>query len=90
MADSRFFTILFSRMGLPKAYTLQWVVGFFRGLNFTNDHHPQNSWNLPTSKKTNYTVHGNINSHFPQEFNFSLRLTVTGVQTINLSSPALQ
>ena len=35
-----FFTILFSRMGLPKAHTLQWVVGFFEGLNFTNDQHP--------------------------------------------------
>ena len=51
-----FFTILFSQMGLPKAHTLQWVVGFFEGLNFTNDQHPQNLWNLRTSKKTNYTV----------------------------------
>ena len=24
---------------------------FFKGLNFTNDQHPQNSWNLHTSKK---------------------------------------
>ena len=24
-----FFTILFSQMSLPKAHTLQWVVGFF-------------------------------------------------------------
>ena len=46
-----FFTILFSRMGLPKAHILQWVVGFFEGLNFTNDQHPRNSWNLCTSKK---------------------------------------
>ena len=52
-----FFTILFSRMGLPKAHTLQWVVGFFEGLNFTNDQHPRNSRNLRTSKKlTSYTV----------------------------------
>ena len=43
--------ILFSRMGLPKAHTLQWVVGFFEVLNFTNDQHPRNSWNLRTSKK---------------------------------------
>ena len=46
-----FFTILFSRMGLPKAHTLQWVVGFFEGLNFTNDQHPRNLQNLRTSKK---------------------------------------
>ena len=46
-----FFTILFSRMGLPKAHTLQWVVGFFKVLNFTNDQHPQNLLNLRTSKK---------------------------------------
>ena len=31
MADFRFFMILFSQMGLPKAHTLQWVVGFFEG-----------------------------------------------------------
>ena len=37
-----FFTILFSRMGLPKAHTLQRVVDFFEGLNFTNDQHPRN------------------------------------------------
>ena len=24
---------------------------FFKGLNFTNDQHPRNSWNLHTSKK---------------------------------------
>ena len=46
-----FFTILFSQMGLLKAHTLQWVLGFFKGLNFTNDQHPQNSQNLRTSKK---------------------------------------
>ena len=49
-----FFTILFSEMGQLKAHTLQWVVGFFEGLNFMNDQHPRNSWNLRTSKKTNY------------------------------------
>ena len=43
-------------MGLPKAHTLQWVIDFFEGLNFTNDQHPQNSWNLRTLKKTNYMV----------------------------------
>ena len=32
-----FFMILFPRMGLPKAQTLQWVVGFLEGLNFMND-----------------------------------------------------
>ena len=46
-----FFTILFSRMGLPKAHTLQWVVDLFEGLNFTNNQHPRNSRNLRTSKK---------------------------------------
>ena len=43
-------------MGLPKAHSLQRVVGFFEGLNFMNDQYPQNSRNLRTSKKTNYTV----------------------------------
>ena len=42
-------------MGLPKAHTLQWVVGFFEGLNFMNDQHPRNSLNLRTLKN-NYTV----------------------------------
>ena len=35
MADFQFFTIIFSQMGLPKAHALQWVVCFFKGLNFT-------------------------------------------------------
>ena len=52
-----FFMILFSRMGLPKAHTLQWVVGFFEGLNFTNDQHPQNLQNLRTSKNQLYGKH---------------------------------
>ena len=51
MTDFQFFTILFSRMGLPKAHTLQWVVGCLEGLNFTNDQHLRNSQNLHTSKK---------------------------------------
>ena len=34
-----------------KAHTLQWVVGFFEGLNFTNNQHPRNLRNLRTSKK---------------------------------------
>ena len=46
-----FFMILFSQMGLPKAQALQWVVHFFKGLNFTKDQHPQNSWSLCTLKK---------------------------------------
>ena len=58
-----FFMILFSRMGLPKAHTLQWVVGFFEGLNFTNDQHPRNLQNLRTSKKTNYTVYPSSCEH---------------------------
>ena len=44
-----FFVILFSQMGLPEA--LQWVVCFFERLNFTNDQHLRNLWNLRTSKK---------------------------------------
>ena len=55
-----FFTILFSRMGLSKAHTLQWVVGFFEELNFMNDQHLRNSRNLHTSKKINYTVEESI------------------------------
>ena len=51
-----FFTILFSRMGLPKAHTLQRVVGFFRGVKFHENQHPRNSRNLRTSKKTNWLI----------------------------------
>ena len=51
-----FFTILFSRMGLPKAQVLQWVVRFCEGLNFTNDQHPQNFAKFTYFEKTNYTV----------------------------------
>ena len=43
--------------GSAKSSALQWVVRFFEGLNFTNDQHPRNSWNLRTSKKPNYTVY---------------------------------
>ena len=56
MADFWFFHDFIFTNRSAKAHTLQWVVGFFEGLNFTNDQHPQNSWNLRTSKKTNYTV----------------------------------
>ena len=37
-------------MGLPKAHTLQWVVSFFEGLNFTNDQHPRD-YKLLISKR---------------------------------------
>ena len=49
-----FFTIIFSRMHLPKAQQCnEWFV-FFKGLNFTNEQHPRNSWNLRTSKTQLY------------------------------------
>ena len=40
-----------------RSSALQWVICFFKGLNFMNDQHPRNSRNLHTSKKTNYTVY---------------------------------
>ena len=49
-----FFAILFSRMGLQKLSTAMGIVCFFEGLNFTNDQHPRNSWNLRTSKNQLY------------------------------------
>ena len=45
-------------MGLPKLSSAMSAL-LFEGLNFTNEQHSQNSWNLCTSNKTNYTVrHG--------------------------------
>ena len=56
MADFQFFRDFIFTNESAKSSALQWIVRFFEGLNFTNDKHPRNSWNLRTSKKTNYTV----------------------------------
>ena len=59
MANFQFFTILFSRMGVPKAQALQWVnhiVGFFERLNFMNDKQLRNSQNLHTSENQLYST----------------------------------
>ena len=51
MADFWFFhDFIFTNGSAKSSYTAM-IDGFFKALNFTNDQHPQNSWNLRTSKK---------------------------------------
>ena len=47
--------------GSAKNSAMQWVVRFFEGLNFTNEQHSRNSWNLRTSKKNQ--LYGSRQSH---------------------------
>ena len=53
MTDFQIFRDFIFTNGSAKNSPMQWVVHFFEELNFTNE---QNSQNLRTSKKTNYTV----------------------------------
>ena len=56
MADFQFFHNFIFTNGSAKSSGTAMGSSFFEGLNFMNDQHPRNSWNLDTSKKTNYTV----------------------------------